>query len=274
MVKHSSRVKFCGIYKITSPNGRVYIGQSFDIVERWKVHKRLYQIKNRKNILFKSFIKYGVDNHKFELIKICSKSDLNKSEIFYEKLYDSLNPKKGLNSKGCGSNGEMSEQVRAKISKAHIGIGHSDETKQKLREHSTGKQYCLGRIAPESTRQKLRDINTGKKYSLETRLKVSKALTGRPVSLASREKSSRSNMGKKRSDEARRNISVAHMGIKQSCELIEKRMGDRSRLILNTQTGIYYNGLSAAWKSTEMNFLFFRYHMSKSKKNKTPFIYV
>jgi predicted GIY-YIG superfamily endonuclease len=29
-----------GIYKITSPSGKVYIGQSWDIYDRWKKHKQ------------------------------------------------------------------------------------------------------------------------------------------------------------------------------------------------------------------------------------------
>ena len=37
--------KICGIYKITSPSGRVYIGQSIDVYSRLKQ----YQIRIRIN---------------------------------------------------------------------------------------------------------------------------------------------------------------------------------------------------------------------------------
>lgn len=61
-----ARNKIVGIYKIVSPSGKVYIGQSGDIDKRFKTYSNL-QCKGQ-TLLYKSFIKYGVENHQFEII--------------------------------------------------------------------------------------------------------------------------------------------------------------------------------------------------------------
>ena len=55
-----------GIYKITSPLGYIYIGQSINIDYRFNVYKKL-KCKSQLRI-YNSFVKYGVDNHIFEII--------------------------------------------------------------------------------------------------------------------------------------------------------------------------------------------------------------
>lgn len=47
-----------GIYKITSPKQRIYIGQSTNIKKRFNHYNRLLCEKQR--ILYRSFLKYGV----------------------------------------------------------------------------------------------------------------------------------------------------------------------------------------------------------------------
>lgn len=55
-----------GLYKIISPSGKVYIGQSWDLEKRFGYYHRLDCRTQRK--LYRSFRKYGVDNHKIEVI--------------------------------------------------------------------------------------------------------------------------------------------------------------------------------------------------------------
>lgn len=75
--------KISGIYKITNPEGHVYIGQSTDIAKRWSVHK----CRSKGDGLYASIRKYGIDLHKMEIIHElpidCEKSIL----LGYEKLY-------------------------------------------------------------------------------------------------------------------------------------------------------------------------------------------
>jgi hypothetical protein len=57
-----------GIYKITSPSGKIYIGQSVEIKRRFNSYKRMY-VKNKGVVkLYRSFLKYGADNHIFEVV--------------------------------------------------------------------------------------------------------------------------------------------------------------------------------------------------------------
>lgn len=78
-----------GIYKITSPSGKVYIGQSIDIYRRWNSYKSASCESQRR--LFHSFFKYGYDNHKFEIVhKLPSDIEqeiLNRYEQLYMDLY-------------------------------------------------------------------------------------------------------------------------------------------------------------------------------------------
>lgn len=85
----------CGIYKITSPKGKIYIGQSTDINFRWSNYIKLYCKKQAK--LYGSLKKYGVSNHKFEVIEECSSSELNNLERFWQDEFDVLDREKGLN---------------------------------------------------------------------------------------------------------------------------------------------------------------------------------
>ena len=82
-----------GIYKITSPSGRIYIGQSRNINKRFTQYKRLACEKQPR--LYNSFIKYGINDHTFEIIEKCEVEQLNIRERYYQDLYDVLN--KGLN---------------------------------------------------------------------------------------------------------------------------------------------------------------------------------
>ena len=83
-----------GIYKITSPTNRVYIGQSVDIEKRWKDYDNIKNI-SKQGKLYNSFIKYGVINHKFEIIEECLIEQLNKRERYWQDYYNVL--KGGLN---------------------------------------------------------------------------------------------------------------------------------------------------------------------------------
>lgn len=96
------RIKICGIYKITNPNGKIYIGQSINIHKRWLSYKGIRcktQIK-----LLNSLKKYGVDNHKFEILQECLPEELNKLEKYYVDLYQTFNCDNGLNLKDGGGN--------------------------------------------------------------------------------------------------------------------------------------------------------------------------
>lgn len=96
-----------GIYKIISPSNKIYIGQSINCNSRINNYKKLYNCKGQV-LLYRSFLKYGVENHIFEIIEECSLEQLNEREIYWiEKLNlinDGLNIRMG--GRGGGKNTE------------------------------------------------------------------------------------------------------------------------------------------------------------------------
>ena len=83
-----------GIYKITSPSGKIYIGKSINIQKRFKQYKK--SLGKGQPLLNRSFLKYGIDNHVFEIVCICDYEDLNDLERYYQLLFSCIG-KNGLN---------------------------------------------------------------------------------------------------------------------------------------------------------------------------------
>ena len=181
--------KVCGIYKITSPTNKVYIGQSTNILFRFGAYKRLNCKK--QTYLYNPFLKHGVENHTFEIIEECSIDILNEREVYYVELYDTFNSKNGLNLMGGGGNTAV----------------RSEETKAKIREARKGMKPNLGKKHSEETKKKLSILNKGNinskgiKLSEEHKKKISESMKGKKNSL-----------GKKHSEESKVKMSEAHKG--------------------------------------------------------------
>lgn len=112
-----------GIYKITNIiTNKCYIGQSINLKKRLKQHLKDYKyIKSR--LLYKSFIKYGIENFSVEILEILDiqelellKKTLDELETSYIKEYDSFNNGYNMTEGGGGA----------------IGFKHSEITKHKL----------------------------------------------------------------------------------------------------------------------------------------------
>ena len=77
-----------GVYKITSPSNKIYIGSSKNIYKRWDSYKKLRcksQIK-----LYNSLLKYSPENHEFKILIECDFDDLYVYENLYSNYYNSL----------------------------------------------------------------------------------------------------------------------------------------------------------------------------------------
>lgn len=61
-------MKIIGIYKITSPTNKVYIGQSININRRFKEYLNILKSKGQTK-LYHSFNKYKIENHTFEILE-------------------------------------------------------------------------------------------------------------------------------------------------------------------------------------------------------------
>lgn len=88
-----------GIYKIENKaNGKIYIGQSVNIENRWKQHIReLNKESHRNQHLLNSWKKYGQDNFEFNVICTCTLEELDEKEIYYIDLYKTYNYEYGYN---------------------------------------------------------------------------------------------------------------------------------------------------------------------------------
>jgi len=89
-----------GIYKIENKvNGKMYIGSSKNIENRWKQHKSLLRInKHHSQHLQYAWKKYGEECFKFEVIEDgVSQEDLFAREQYWMDKMQSYNPKRGYN---------------------------------------------------------------------------------------------------------------------------------------------------------------------------------
>ena len=128
-----------GIYKITSPTGKVYIGSSNDISNRVCSYKNL-KCKNQTK-LYNSIKVHGWDMHKFEIIEECSVDVLLERELYYGIKFNVLDKHDGLNCrlpKAGDHYSYMSEETKDKIGRANKllmkgkTIGHYESILKKL----------------------------------------------------------------------------------------------------------------------------------------------
>lgn len=247
-----ARIKKIGIYLITSPTGRKYVGQSIDIQKRFTNYKSLNNCITQRR-LYRSFLKHGTDNHQFEIIIECDISKLNDLERYWQEYYDVCHRDKGMNcmlTKSSTRSGRSSQETKDKIA-------ISSRRKRKPRS--------------EETKEKLRQANLGKKHSKESKEKQSAIHIGNKY-----------NLGRKHTDEAKRKMSEFRKGNKYSLgvkhsEQAKINMAESKlfrNIILDTQTGIYYYDYKSASDSIRMDNSHFIKVMKGRYKNKTSMILV
>ena len=148
------------IYKYTSPNGKVYIGQTINESKRKNTHRQ-NAINDVKGYFHNALRKYGFYSFKYEVLFEVKSKDrgrvfciLDALERFYIRKYDSRNEAKGYN---IAEGGEGSK-----------GFHHTEEHKQKLRE-----QFYSSRLNSPEIKEKARQINIARcskkcyQYSLD-----------------------------------------------------------------------------------------------------------
>ncbi len=234
------------IYKLTSPNGKIYIGQTINITNRHRKYK--YNEFKGQTKLWNNCQKYNwnpIDT--FEIIdNWVPIHDLDNREQFWIEHFDSYNT--GLNSDLGGKTRrgfKHTEETKEKLRLANIGKKHTDETKKKISKASknmsdeTKKKIgdsSRGKKLTEEHRKKIGEANKGKKLTEEQKLKISEANKGNTKML-----------GKIHSDETKKKISESKKGIKnpKKCvkvicittgEIFESQTDAASKLNLKQQS--------------------------------------
>lgn len=156
------------IYKITFPNGKVYIGQTIHSLKKRKA-QHLGKLKNpKKSALHNAINLYGKENITWDIIDTASnKEDLNTKEIYWIKVYNSIPETEG----GWGYN----------LTLGGNSCNHSQESKDKMSTAKKGKKF-LSQAHYKKLSKKFKGSGNpfyGKTHSLEVREKVIKAQTGR-----------------------------------------------------------------------------------------------
>lgn len=155
-----------GIYKITNPKGRTYIGQSKNLNQRIIRYKKLQCCKNQL-FLYRSFLKHGVENHTFE---VAERGDYNKSELNilekkYIKEFNSYNGWKngGLNLTTGGDSYEFHQSVKDKM---------SETRKRKIKEGQLNSKLTIEQVKEIKflLSQKVKQVEIALKFNVSKNL--------------------------------------------------------------------------------------------------------
>lgn len=221
-VKH----KIPAIYKITSPTGKIYIGQSCNLRRRFLDYKYLRIKKSGK--LYNSINKYGFKNHIFEILNICTEDELDYLEINYIKMYNSTSPVSGLNIlKGGKGFKHHSKESLENLSNINKGKKMSIESRIKMSKKRLGKPswnkglkgvckaWNKGLKCTKEHIDNMKKAKLGKKLTQEHKDKIGASSKGRIVSNETRKKISISSKGRVFSDESRKKMSESYHKYRQ-----------------------------------------------------------
>ena len=157
-----------GIYKITNPEGKIYIGQSINIPYRWEDYKAFKH--KTQPLLYDSFKKYGWYNHSFEIIEECLQEDLNQKEQYWVDFYNSK--QEGLN---CDPTLYLVGKAGPKIGTTK-GIKKITEEGKKVKSEKMKKLWEEGKFKRNNSKPVI-DTQTNKHYKsrgeCEQALKIS-----------------------------------------------------------------------------------------------------
>ncbi len=173
------------IYKITnSINNKIYIGQTTrGFLERYSEYKSDFNNRSKSSniYLYNSFLKYGFDNFKFEIIDTADTIEiLNEKEIHYINKYNTTDRNFGYNLHEGGRNSLLSEETKLKMSISRKGKPKTKEWIEKaIAPAGSEEAKKYGRPKTDEEKQYLSENSPkyweGKKRTSETIKKVSES---------------------------------------------------------------------------------------------------
>ena len=217
------------IYKITNEiNGKGYIGKTVRPEKRFEEH--FYRKRSLNYAIHHAIKKHGKDNFHFEIIAETTKEEVDSLEIKLIAEHKTFIAEHGYNETRGGVGGEMSEDVKKRISetlKRKYASGEikipvkSEEGRKRISESKMGNSWNKGRKFTEEHRKNLSKAGKGKKKRPKTEeekkrqsmlLKAKYAsgeLVAKPCSEEHKEKLRQFRTGRKHTEEAKAKMSVA-----------------------------------------------------------------
>lgn len=165
-----------GIYVMSNTkSGKVYIGQSQDLKERWLGHKSsLRRNVHRNGYLQNAWNKYGAKVFKFSVLEYCPIEKLDEREQYWLDIYipKGICYNIAIDAFGTNRGRKFSEEHVRKMRESRLrnAIPLSDESRQRMSDAHKGKSI------PEEQRRKLSEAGKRKPpVSEETKRKLSEA---------------------------------------------------------------------------------------------------
>lgn len=167
------------VYKLTSPDGRCYIGftkHGFNPNKRWEKGAKYAECPR----IHAAIEMYGWDTFTKEILDcFMTKEEACASEKYWVSYFNSTDPNFGYNMESGGVSGYThSEETKKKVSQSHMGMRVSEEAKEKIRQKALARPP-----ASEETRSKMRAAALGHPISEKAR----RARTGKRCYEASAE---------------------------------------------------------------------------------------
>ena len=169
-----------GIYKITSPTGRVYIGEATNLKIRCSYYLNPNRIKGQRAI-YNSLVKHSPENHKLEIVELCNYDILLERERYYQEIYDSV--ENGLNCFLTSTESKKkvwSKETITKMSEnqmgeknSFFGKKHTKESLKKISEAQMGEKNHNYGVKNSDEYKRIQSISNSK-----TPLKVIDTKTG------------------------------------------------------------------------------------------------
>ena len=190
-----------GIYQITNlRSGKIYIGQSLDVLARLRQHK--YELRHNLHLnryLQSAWNKYGESNFVFSVLEEVSEEKLTEREKYWVDFYGGYESDRLYNLREPGPSGRLSDGTRKKISDGIKKLWASDSSYYRSAENSANlsravkQSWTPERRAEQSRRMAAKGVpsefdRTGIPRDDETKRKISQTLTGHPVSEETRQK--------------------------------------------------------------------------------------
>lgn len=243
------------IYKITNLiNGKVYIGQSICIEERWKNEKKGQVNGHLKN----AFNKYGLNNFRFEVLRNVplqtgiTKTLLDVYEMYFIRQYQSSNQKYGYNKTNGGTtNYSLSDETRKLLSEKRTGKGNAQYGKCGILSPNFGRKRSL------ETRQKQSRAAKGKKKTPEHCANLSKVRIGKKLHITQKRLEQLQNQGRMKSrgnSPTAKKVKCVELNELFACitdaEERMKGIESRSSIKASLKTGRKYRGFTWVYINT------------------------